>query len=322
MSTEQESDPDMEWNRLEIPGVSPAVVMLMEHAIDFAGLFPPAKQSLPAAIETYAAARAHRDAWMLERFVLKAADLELFEEAAKNHLPRSEQDEPWPLSVLVRHDDEGLAEDVQALERFNEAHSDPAEGYAIADVVEIKGESPASIEAAINQMPDEVFPFFELDWRSDIRGSLATIVGGDAGAKLRTGGLNAEDFPTLEAAAKFILDAASAEVPLKGTAGMHWPIRADSDVVDGAIAHGFMNFFTAAAVAYLRDCDESDLIPILSAAADDFEFTGNLIRVDDWELEDFEIAEARQRFVISWGCCSFDDPRAGLRKLGLMPEEK
>ena len=88
MSTEQESDPDMEWNRLEIPGVSPAVVMLMEHAIDFAGLFPPAKQSLPAAIETYAAARTHRDAWMLERFVLKAADLELFEEAAKNHLPR------------------------------------------------------------------------------------------------------------------------------------------------------------------------------------------------------------------------------------------
>ena len=33
-------------------------------------------------------------------------------------------------------------------------------------------------------------------------------------------------------------------------------------------------------------------------------------------------AEARQRFVISWGCCSFDDPRSGLRKLGLMPEEK
>ena len=47
-----------------------------------------------------------------------------------------------------------------------------------------------------------------------------------------------------------------------------------------------------------------------------------LSSVEPWELEDFEIAEARQRFVISWGCCSFDDPRSGLRKLGLMPEEK
>ena len=44
-------------------------------------------------------------------------------------------------------------------------------------------------------MPDEVFPFFELDWRGDIQGTLATIVGGDAGVKLRTGGLAAEDFP-------------------------------------------------------------------------------------------------------------------------------
>ena len=35
------------------------------------------------------------------------------------------------------------------------------------------------------------------------------------------------------------------------------------------------------------------------------------------ELEDFEIAEARHAFVISWGCCSFDDPRSGLRKARL-----
>ncbi len=322
MATEHDISGDAEWIRPEVPGVPPAVVMLLEHAIDFAGLFPPAKQTMSEAVTTYAKALQHPDAWMLERFVLKASELNEFEQLAKPHLPRSEQDEPWPLSVLVRHDPEGLAEDVEALEQFNDRHADPSQGFAIADVVEIKGDSPASIEAALNQMPDEVFPFFELDWRGDIRGSLATIVGGDAGAKLRTGGLVADDFPTLEATAKFLLDVASAEVPLKGTAGMHWPLRAPSDVVDGASAHGFLNFLTAAAVAHLRDCDDADLLPILQASADDFEFTGTLVRVDDWELEDFEIAEARQRFVISWGCCSFDDPRSGLRKIGLMPKEK
>ena len=108
-------------------------------------------------------------------------------------------------------------------------------------------------------MPDEVFPFFELNWRSDVRGALATVVGGDAGAKIRTGGLVADDFPTVEATAKFLLDAASAEVPLKGTAGMHWPLRAPSDVVKGATAHGFLNFLqtvmkTKIALNWIQSC--------------------------------------------------------------------
>lgn len=322
MATEHDIDGDTGWRRLEVPDVPPALVVLLEHTIDFAGLFPPAKQSMSDAVATYAKARSHPDAWMLERFVLKATELNAFEALASSYLPRTEEDEPWPLSVLVRHDADGLTADVEALEQFNDRHVDPSEGFAIADVVEIKGDSPASIESALNHMPDEVFPFFELNWRSDVRGALATVVGGDAGAKIRTGGLVADDFPTVEATAKFLLDAASAEVPLKGTAGMHWPLRAPSDVVKGATAHGFLNFLTAAAVAHLRDCDDSDLVNILQASAKDFEFSGTLVRVDDWELEDFEIAEARQRFAISWGCCSFDDPRSGLRKLGLMPEEK
>ena len=321
MATEHDIDGDTEWRPAEIPGVPPAAVMLLEHTIDFAGLFPPAKQTMSEAVATYAKARAHPDAWMLERFVLRATELKAFEESAHPHLPRAEDE---ALAALGP----GASRRGRAGRRCGSSGTvqrsacRPIGRLCHCRVVEIKGDSPASIEAALNHMPDEVFPFFELDWRGDIRGTLATIVGGDAGVKLRTGGLAAEDFPTLEATAKFLLDAASAEVPLKGTAGMHWPLRAPSDVVEGATAHGFLNFLTAAAVAHLRDCDDSDLIPILQASADDFEFSGTLVRVDDWELEDFEIAEARQRFVISWGCCSFDDPRSGLRKLGLMPEEK
>ena len=113
-------------------------------------------------------------------------------------------------SVLVRHDADGLAADVEALEQFNDRHVDPSEGFAIADVVEIKGFAREH-RSSVEPHADEVFPFFELDWRGDIRGTLATIVGGDAGVKLRTGGFAAEDFP-LEATAKFLLDAASAEV--------------------------------------------------------------------------------------------------------------
>ena len=176
MATEQDIDGDTEWRRLEVPGVPPAVVMLLEHTIDFAGLFPPAKQSMSDAVATYAKARTHPDAWMLERFVLQATELKAFEEFSSAHLPRAEEDEPWPLSVLVRHDADGLAADVAALEQFNDRHVDPSEGFAIADVVEIKGDSPASIEAALNHMPDEVFPFFEL---------VGVVIFGDAGHHCR-----------------------------------------------------------------------------------------------------------------------------------------
>ena len=89
MATEHEIDGDTEWRRPEVHGVPPAAVMLLEHAIDFAGLFPPAKQPMSEAVATYAKARAHPDAWMLERFVLKATELKAFEESAHPNLPRA-----------------------------------------------------------------------------------------------------------------------------------------------------------------------------------------------------------------------------------------
>src|SRR5262245_33954247 len=49
---------------------------LLEGVIDYAGLFPPAKLPLDAALRNYARYRRQAESWMLGRFVLPAARLE------------------------------------------------------------------------------------------------------------------------------------------------------------------------------------------------------------------------------------------------------
>ncbi|MBV9277757.1 MAG: hypothetical protein JOZ97_05930, partial [Candidatus Eremiobacteraeota bacterium] len=43
---------------------------LLEHLIDYAGLFPPAQLSMPRAVEEYAAIRSGPYAWMSGRFIV------------------------------------------------------------------------------------------------------------------------------------------------------------------------------------------------------------------------------------------------------------
>lgn len=55
--------------------VSPALRALLANLVDYAGLFPPAALSLPAAAENYTRYLRSESAWMLGRFVVPAAQL-------------------------------------------------------------------------------------------------------------------------------------------------------------------------------------------------------------------------------------------------------
>jgi hypothetical protein len=48
---------------------------LLAHAIDYAGLFPPAQLDMPGAVAEYESYLASSDAWALGRFVVPAARL-------------------------------------------------------------------------------------------------------------------------------------------------------------------------------------------------------------------------------------------------------
>ncbi len=142
----------------------------------------------------------------------------------------------------------------------------------------------------------------------------------DAGAKIRTGGLTADAHPTPEQVARFLKVCRAAEVPFKATAGLHHPCRHMATDV-GCMQFGFLNMFVAGCMLWNDDAmSEKELEEILveeNARAFEFGPTGLGWRRRFLKFD--EIATARERFAHSFGSCSFEEPLADLRALGLLP---
>lgn len=299
-----------------------ALRVLMTHLVDYAGLFPPATLNMGPAVGNYAAYLGHADAWMLGRIIIPVKRIDEFEEAAADLLPRHDDLEPWLLSGLPSpaSDLDAYRADIERIDAFNERHATAEEGLAGIDIIEVRAGSAAEIEAALEATPDEIFPFFEIPVTDDPRGLVAALAGSDAGAKIRTGGVTADLFPTSEMVARFLRACAAGEVAFKATAGLHHPVRQYAESVRTEM-HGFLNVFVAATLAHaMPDIAESALLDVLNIT-DGAEFV-----VDDdgitaaghhASVQDLEAA--REAFAVSYGSCSFDEPREDLQQLGLLP---
>lgn len=142
-------------------------------------------------------------------------------------------------------------------------------------------------------------------------------------AKVRTGGLTPDAIPSVDAIADFLAYAAQHRVPFKATAGLHHPMRslrpltyaADSP---RAVMHGFLNVFVSAAFAWHGD---DELLPDILREEDSraFRFVGDTLHWREFGLSTAQIEDARRNFAHSFGSCSFEEPVADLRELGLLP---
>ncbi|CAF3692803.1 unnamed protein product [Rotaria sp. Silwood1] len=175
--------------------------------------------------------------------------------------------------------------------------------------------------------------FFELplknEWKSSVNNFASALkrhnefFGQDddfprSGFKMRTGGVEASAFPTIEQIAYVINTCYENQLPLKFTAGLHHPIRHYNDSVQTKM-HGFLNVFGAGILLYGNDLLEQDLINILSdETADNFIFDDNYFRWKEFKSPMKVIENARKNFVISYGSCSFDEPREDLKNLNLL----
>jgi len=121
-----------------------------------------------------------------------------------------------------------------------------------------------------------------------------------ARAKIRTGGLTPDAYPSAEELAGFLHRAAAARVPFKATAGLHHPLPA-------LPMHGFVNVFLAACQVW-HGATEADALSTLRKTAFRFD--------DSCHLTAAQIRAARAEFAISFGSCSFEEPVADLKKLG------
>ena len=137
------------------------------------------------------------------------------------------------------------------------------------------------------------------------------------GFKLRTGGVTADAFPTSVQIAKVLRSAAMQQVPIKFTAGLHHPIRQYRDEVRTKM-HGFLNVFGAAVLAADHEWDEKQTSAMLDDEdAKSFQFENGVFSWRDWRI-DLNRLKDRRKFVISFGSCSFDEPREDLRALSLL----
>jgi len=292
---------------------------LLGHIVDYAGLFPPARLDMAPTVRNYAEYLDSPGAWMLGRLILPVARFEEFEREAQALLPAKLGEAPWLISALASPaGDAELAVDLDAISAFNERHADPACGLAVVDVVELRGESAEAIDEALDMIPGELFPFFEMPVASDPRGLLAAVAGLDAGAKVRTGGMQAEAIPSPAHLARFIAASAGAAVPFKATAGLHHPFRHASPAL-GVPEFGFLNVFLAACLGQLHDLNERDLQTILEAESPSkLRIEDGVLVWGDHSMTTEQVEEARDFFAVSFGSCSFEEPREHLRALGLL----
>lgn len=303
---------------------------LLAGLIDYAGLFPPARLDMPRAVEAYARHRQGEHEWILGRFICPVSRLDEFSRHAAPLLPGTHATsgyreriagEPWRLSALI---DGPLDANLEAIERFNARHAALDHGLAAVDCVELKPASPADIDAALDQLPASLFPFFEVPAHADPRGFVAALAGQNVAAKIRTGGITPDAFPSAEQVAAFLAACHAADVPFKATAGLHHPVRGSHPLTDEPASprctmHGFLNLFFAATLLRAGRIEGRAVIDLLAEtdpAVLCLETSG--LRWRHITLDLPTLARARETFALSFGSCSFDEPVDDLRRLGLL----
>jgi hypothetical protein len=307
--------------------------MFMTGLIDYAGLFPPASLPMQQAVDQFAKHRHLNHAFALARFIVPLSRLEEWSEAAAKHLqsgavPRGQAaPEPWRLSVLL---DAKLEEGLARIEQFNDSHGvGQAHKHmhtAVIDTLEIKVNTPDIIDVAVESLPEDLFPFFEVPADGDFRSFATALAGTGFGAKLRTGGVVPELIPSVERVADFLITFNQAEVPIKCTAGLHHPLRGSYCLTyapDSASAtmHGFVNVFAAAAFIRALDVDRATAIKILSETdRSAFGFHGSSLSWRNLQLTTQQLEEVREDFAICFGSCSFSEPVEELHAMGLISQ--
>ncbi len=161
---------------------------LLSGLIDHAALFPPAQLPMDAALEVDARARETPEAWILNRFIVPASQLD-----------RIPDDFAPPLSVVL---------DVAALPDLD--------GRRV-ELVEARLERAEALRDAPARVFLEVWPGEDAQLRA--------VKEAGAGAKVRCGGATPDMFPSPAQLAAFVTGCRDAGLAFKATAGLHHPIR-------------------------------------------------------------------------------------------------
>lgn len=292
-----------------------ALAVLLDGAIDYAGLFPPAALAMSHAVARYAAYAAGAERAMLGRLVVPAARLD---ECAKavTALPgplAPHAGAAWRVSALAG------AADADSLAAFH-AH----EGTRlIVDTIEAKAASDVEIAALASQLGARYTTFVEIPVREDPSALLEAIGSQGLRAKIRLGGVTEDAFPAPAQVLRFLDACVRLQVPFKATAGLHHPLRGEYALTYAADAphgtmYGFLNVLLTAALLHagvgpaaaaplLEERDAASLL----VGSDAIHWRGHRLTSGD-------LARTRSLLAGSFGSCSFEEPLHDLTSLRLL----
>lgn len=312
---------------------------LLANIIDYAGLFPPAKLPLEEAIRNYVRYRDEPEGWMLGRFVINAAHLH---DLDRLHDELFTKGPAFLFSVLGRGGDTtdavlaSLHQDLHDIAAFRKRHGPrvvvdalelrvPNEALSANEATRFLAETTALLQ---REGPPSLKPFYECPLREDWRGEVETLLVALAGHrqhahppgfKLRCGGTVAAMFPTTQQVAYVLERARVHAVPIKMTAGMHHALHCRDEML-GVMMQGFLNVFVAAVLGATHQLGEDVLREILETQTIDlFRFGNTDLRWGEYDADEGEIGASRHGVLLSFGSCSFDEPRDDLKILGLLP---
>lgn len=321
--------------------ITPSLQALLDEILDYAGLFPPADLSLERALRNYAEYRTEQEAWMLSRFVLpvrRLPDLGEYRDLLTTG-------PPYSLSVLGTGGGDAetflaaFARDLDAIGAFHADYEDRAQ----ADVMEVPlpdalvGGSQSEISNFLDALNSTLVEtgtakldlFLEVPLRSDSVRSLSGLCAAVAqhnsrqalparttvGLKMRCGGAEPTDVPSVEDAAALIVACRDAGIPFKATAGLHHPVRHYDDGLDTNM-HGFLNVFGAAVLAAEHSLNRPEVETVLrEESGENFRFLKDAFAWRDLTVSLEGVRHARNTLALSFGSCSFEEPVDHLRDM-------
>lgn len=279
--------------------MSAALRALLEHVVDYAGLYPPANLDVLTAARNYASYRASDDKWMLGRFVVGVAKLGELRAVIRSFKP---VETGWPLTVV--------APDAAAATGAMLGVDDVA---LTIESIEVKAKTPSDIGllSRATAKKRDVYVEVALDDQLDIM--LDAIAAAKLRAKVRTGGVTPEAFPAAADVVRFLRGCIDRDIGFKATAGLHHPLRGAyrltyaPDAPSGDM-FGFLNVFLAATLmrGSLSDDDARALLEESDEAA--FVIEDQSIAWRDHVADLETIVATRARFATSFGSCSFREP--------------
>lgn len=322
---------------------------LLEGAIDYAGMFPPARLSLHEAIAEYRARRTETAAWLLGRFVCPVEQLgALLSAFPESGLKAS-------LVVPIAYSKEVYLRDIVpavSAARPLPTVRDPLPPIGAVDALEFRWQvnvvrddvmarpdnllaMASSLTTIVNanasmycELPRIDSPARSAAWRRLLKQTLRAIseqrarntrskfLHGIAGFKFRCGGPTAADVPPSAELAEVIRACRDARVPWKATAGLHHPLP-HLDSALGVTMHGFINLFSAAVLADVHRLGAREIQAILGDEnAASFQFGNEELKWRDLSATCPQVSQARQRGLQSFGSCSIDEPVQDLTALG------